>query len=61
MAGAIVIAGFMGGLVLSSVKRSLGAKRWDTEIVLTRGALDRLDSLIFAAPVFYQLTVFFFL
>lgn len=61
MASAIVIAGFMGGLVLSSVKRSLGARRWDTEIVLTRGALDRLDSLIFAAPVFYQLTVFFFL
>ncbi|HOX88675.1 MAG TPA: phosphatidate cytidylyltransferase [Burkholderiaceae bacterium] len=61
MSGAIVVAGFMGGLVLSSVKRSLGARRWDTEIVLTRGALDRLDSLIFAAPVFYQLTVFFFL
>jgi phosphatidate cytidylyltransferase len=61
MAFAIVVAGFMGGLVLSSVKRSLGARRWDTEIVLTRGALDRLDSLIFAAPVFYQLTVFFFL
>lgn len=61
MAMATVAAGFMGGVVITAVKRSLGARRWDTEIVLTRGALDRLDSLIFAAPVFYHLTVFFFM
>lgn len=61
MAIATVCACFMGGIVITAVKRSLGARRWDTEIVLTRGALDRLDSLIFAAPVFYHLTVFFFM
>ncbi len=61
MSLAIVLAGFMGGMVITAVKRSLGARRWDTEIVLTRGALDRMDSLIFAAPAFYHLTVLFFM
>lgn len=61
MSFAIVLAGFMGAMVITAVKRSLGARRWDTEIVLTRGALDRMDSLIFAAPVFYHLTVLFFM
>lgn len=61
MSLAIVLSGFMGGMVITAVKRSLGARRWDTEIVLTRGALDRMDSLIFAAPAFYHLTVLFFM
>lgn len=61
MSMVIVVAGFMGGMVITAVKRSLGARRWDTEIVLTRGALDRMDSLIFAAPAFYHLTVLFFM
>jgi phosphatidate cytidylyltransferase len=51
----IVGTGFLGSVVLSAVKRSLGAKEWDTEIVLTRGVLERLDALTFAAPVFWQL------
>jgi phosphatidate cytidylyltransferase len=56
MSAVIVGTGFLGSVVLSSVKRSLGAREWDTEIVLTRGVLERLDALAFAAPVFWQLT-----
>ncbi|MBC7987452.1 MAG: phosphatidate cytidylyltransferase [Sphingomonadaceae bacterium] len=60
MAGAIVLAGFLGGLVLSAVKRSLGAKDWGTMIEGHGGALDRMDSVSFAAPLFFHLTNYFF-
>ena len=60
MAFAIVFAGFAGGLVLSAVKRSLGAKDWGTMIEGHGGALDRMDSVSFAAPVFFHLTNYFF-
>lgn len=60
MALAIVLAGFCGGLVLSAVKRSLGAKDWGTMIDGHGGALDRMDSVSFAAPIFFHLTNYFF-
>jgi phosphatidate cytidylyltransferase len=62
MSAAIVSAGFMGGLVLASVKRSLGARDLYLEggVQLARGALGRLDAVSFAAPVFFHLTLFFF-
>jgi phosphatidate cytidylyltransferase len=60
MAFFIVLAGFCGGLVLSAVKRSLGAKDWGTMIDGHGGALDRMDSVSFAAPVFFHLTNYFF-
>jgi phosphatidate cytidylyltransferase len=60
MALAIVLAGFAGGLVLSAVKRSLGVKDWGTMIEGHGGALDRMDSVSFAAPVFFHLTNYFF-
>lgn len=60
MALAIVLAGFFGGLVLSAIKRSLGAKDWGTMIEGHGGALDRMDSVSFAAPVFFHLTNYFF-
>lgn len=60
MALAIVLAGFCGGLVLSAVKRSLGAKDWGTMIEGHGGALDRMDSVSFAAPVFFHLVNYFF-
>lgn len=60
MAMAIVSAGFVGGLVLSAVKRSLGAKDWGTMIEGHGGAMDRMDSVSFAAPVFFHLTNYFF-
>jgi phosphatidate cytidylyltransferase len=57
----IIVTGTLGALVMASVKRSLGAKRLDTSYVLTRGALDKMEMLFFAAPVFYHATVFFFM
>lgn len=56
----IVVAGFCGGLVLSAVKRSLGAKDWGAMIAGHGGALDRMDSVAFAAPIFFHLTNYFF-
>jgi phosphatidate cytidylyltransferase len=60
MAAAIVIMGFLGGLTLSAVKRSLGAKDWGVMIEGHGGMLDRLDSVCFAAPVFFHLVRFFY-
>lgn len=60
MALVLVIAGFFGGLVLSAVKRSLGAKDWGTMVEGHGGMLDRMDSLAFSAPLFFHLTNFFF-
>ncbi|MCW4454168.1 phosphatidate cytidylyltransferase [Flavobacterium sp. MXW15] len=50
----IVLCGFLGGLALSAVKRSLGAKDWGEMIEGHGGILDRLDSVVFSAPVFFH-------
>jgi phosphatidate cytidylyltransferase len=60
MSIAIVTAGVVGGLALSAVKRSLGAKDWGSSLPGHGGMLDRLDSVAFAAPLFFHLTRFFF-
>jgi len=55
----IVGTGYLGSVVLASVKQSLGARHWDTKFELTRGVLERLDALTFAAPLFWQITRYF--
>ena len=60
MALLICLAGFFGGLVMSAIKRDLGAKDWGTTIAGHGGVLDRIDSLCFAAPLFFHLTGFYF-
>lgn len=60
MALAVVTAGFFGGFVLSAVKRDLGAKDWGYVIEGHGGVLDRVDSLIFAAPILFHLTRYWF-
>jgi phosphatidate cytidylyltransferase len=60
MALLIVLMGFMGGLVLSAVKRSLGAKDWGAMIKGHGGVMDRMDSVSFAAPIFFHATRYFF-
>lgn len=60
MSTAITLTGFAGGLVMSAVKRDRGVKDFGTVIEGHGGVLDRIDSLLFAAPVFFHLTRFFF-
>jgi phosphatidate cytidylyltransferase len=60
MALIIVLMGFFGGLALSAVKRSLGAKDWGTMIEGHGGVMDRMDSVSFAAPIFFHVTRYYF-
>src|SRR5690625_2176514 len=54
------LRGFFGGLVMSSIKRDRGVKDFGATIAGHGGIMDRLDSLSFAAPVFFHLVRFFF-
>jgi phosphatidate cytidylyltransferase len=54
------LMGFLGGLVFSAIKRDRGVKDWGRMIEGHGGMLDRLDSVIFAAPIFFHLTRFWF-
>jgi phosphatidate cytidylyltransferase len=60
MSLAICMMGFGGGLVMSAIKRDRGVKDWGTSIRGHGGFLDRIDSLCFAAPVFFHLTRYYF-
>jgi phosphatidate cytidylyltransferase len=60
MAFVIILMGFLGGLSLSAVKRSLGVKDWGSMIKGHGGMMDRMDSISFAAPIFFHLTRYFF-
>jgi phosphatidate cytidylyltransferase len=56
----IVVMGVLGGLTLSAMKRGLGAKDWGVMIEGHGGMLDRMDSVSFAAPVFFHIVRFFY-
>lgn len=60
MALTITLAGFLGGLVMSAIKRDRGVKDWGHLIDGHGGMLDRLDSVAFSAPIFFHLTRYFF-
>jgi phosphatidate cytidylyltransferase len=60
LALAAALLGFFGGLVMSAIKRDRGVKDWGALIEGHGGILDRLDSLCFAAPIFFHLTRRFF-
>ena len=55
LAAVIVVMGFFGGLVMSAIKRDRGVKDYGELIPGHGGVLDRIDSLCFAAPVFFHL------
>jgi phosphatidate cytidylyltransferase len=59
MALVINLMGFFGGLVMSAIKRDRGVKDWGWMIEGHGGVLDRLDSVVFAAPVFFHVTRYF--
>lgn len=54
----VAMMGFFGGFVLSAIKRDRGVKDWGSLIPGHGGILDRLDSLIFAAPVYFHFVRF---
>lgn len=56
----ITLMGFLGGLVMSAIKRDLGVKDWGSTIQGHGGILDRVDSICFSAPVFFHLTRYYF-
>lgn len=60
MALVICLMGFAGGLVMSAIKRDRGVKDYGALIEGHGGILDRIDSMCFAAPVFFHLTRFWF-
>jgi phosphatidate cytidylyltransferase len=57
-AGLIALAvnfmGFVGGLVMSAIKRDRGVKDWGAMIEGHGGMLDRVDSICFSAPVYFH-------
>ena len=55
----LTLMGFAGGLIMSAIKRDRGVKDYGAFIEGHGGMLDRIDSLCFAAPVFFHLTRFF--
>lgn len=56
----ITIMGFFGGLVMSAIKRDRRVKDYGTMIEGHGGVMDRIDSVSFAAPVFFHLVRFYF-
>jgi len=56
----ICILGFCGGLVMSAIKRDIGIKDFGRVIEGHGGILDRIDSLCFAAPIFFHLVRYYF-
>jgi phosphatidate cytidylyltransferase len=57
---AICLAGFAGGLCMSAIKRDRGIKDFGTLIEGHGGMLDRIDSICFAAPIYFHIIRYFF-
>ncbi|MGC4033816.1 MAG: phosphatidate cytidylyltransferase [Tepidisphaeraceae bacterium] len=56
----ICAMGFFGGLVASAIKRDAGVKDYGQLIEGHGGMMDRVDSLAFAAPVFFHVVRYCF-
>jgi len=55
----IGFSGFVGDIVISSIKRDIGVKDTGNSIPGHGGVLDRIDSLAYTAPVFFHLIYYF--
>jgi phosphatidate cytidylyltransferase len=54
------VLGFFGGIVMSAIKRDAGVKDYGHLIAGHGGMMDRIDSLTFAAPIFFHVTRYYF-
>lgn len=56
----ITLLGFLGGLCMSAIKRDRGVKDFGAMLEGHGGMMDRIDSLCFAAPVFFHVVRYWF-
>ncbi len=56
MSAVIALMGFAGSITMSAIKRDRGVKDYGTLIEGHGGVLDHIDSICFAAPVFFHFT-----
>jgi phosphatidate cytidylyltransferase len=56
----IALMGFAGAMTMSAIKRDRGVRDYGTLVTGHAGVLDRIDSICFAAPIFFHLVRVFF-
>ncbi len=58
MALVISLMGPCGSMTLSAIKRDRGVHDYGTLVQGHAGVLDRIDSICFAAPIYFHITAF---